>query len=82
MLLACVQVVMAWINMCPESSTWSTLVEALTEVGHRKVAHEVAERRGEKKHKKCSFHFYCANNCGDNFIVITLIGRDCPTWCV
>ena len=42
---------MAWINMCPESSTWSTLVEALTEVGHRKVAHEVAERRGEEKHK-------------------------------
>ena len=43
---------MAWINMCPESSTWSTLVEALTEVGHRKVAHEVAERRGEEKNEK------------------------------
>ena len=40
------QVVMAWINTCPESSTWSTLVEALNEVGHRKTAQEVAERRG------------------------------------
>ena len=40
------QVVMAWINACPESSTWSTLVEALNELGHRKTAQEVAERRG------------------------------------
>jgi hypothetical protein len=40
------EVVMAWINACPESSTWSTLVEALNEVGHRKSAQEVAERRG------------------------------------
>ena len=42
-----VQVVMAWINTCPETATWTNLVEALTEVGRRKTAQEVAEKRGK-----------------------------------
>jgi hypothetical protein len=31
------EVVTAWINNCPETATWSTLVEALTEVGRRRL---------------------------------------------
>ena len=42
------QVVTAWINTCPETATWTNLVEALTEVGRRKTAQEVAEKRGNK----------------------------------
>ena len=38
--------VTAWINTCPETATWTNLVEALTEVGRRKTAQEVAEKRG------------------------------------
>ena len=41
-----VQVVTAWINTCPETATWTNLVEALTEMGRRKTAQEVAEKRG------------------------------------
>jgi hypothetical protein len=40
------EVVTAWINTCPETATWTNLVEALTEVGRRKTAQEVAEKRG------------------------------------
>ena len=41
------QVVTAWINTCPQTATWTNLVEALTEVGRRKTAQEVAEKRGK-----------------------------------
>lgn len=41
-----IQVVTAWINGCPEAATWTNLVEALTEVGRRKNAQEIAEKRG------------------------------------
>ena len=37
----------AWINTCPETATWTNLVEALTEVGQRKTAQQVAETRGK-----------------------------------
>ena len=40
------EVVITWINACPEKATWTTLVEALTEMGQRKTAQEVAEKRG------------------------------------
>ena len=40
------EVVITWINACPEKATWTTLVEALTEMGRRKNAQEVAERTG------------------------------------
>lgn len=40
------QVLEAWIERCPETSTWTNLVEALTEVGRRKDAQYVAEKRG------------------------------------
>ena len=36
----------AWINRRSETATWSNLVEALTEVGQRKIAQEIAETRG------------------------------------
>ena len=41
------QVVTTWINTCPQTATWTNLVEALTEVGRRKTAQEVAEKRGK-----------------------------------
>ena len=42
-----VQVITAWINTCPEAATWKNLIEALTEMGQRKIAQEVAEKRGK-----------------------------------
>ena len=39
--------VTAWIDACPEGATWPNLVEALTEMGRRKNAKQVAEKRGQ-----------------------------------
>ena len=40
------EVVITWINACPKKATWTTPVEALTEMGRRKNAQKVAQKGG------------------------------------
>ena len=67
------QVVTTWIDSYPEDATWPNLVEALTEMGQRKNAKLIAERRGESCAVLCSREKLPVAVCNNNYVHSTLI---------